>query len=277
MSTDTTIWQQIEETTLQNEQNVDQVLNLSEFNLMAVTGHSTRLEGSTLTLQETITLLEENITAKGKPLVHHQMAIDHHEALLFVLNQAKEKKLMTLELLQVIAAKVMKQTGKTVKSVLGETNESNGDLRKVNVSAGGRFFVNYDKVLPMVTLLLSKLNENLPKVKSIEQIHTLAFVSHFDLVSIHPFTDGNGRVSRLLMNYVQAYHEQPITIVKSESKIDYIQALEQSRHQASTQPIVSFLASQHLEWLMELQAKFKQANQKDTRKSQGEAGFSIFF
>lgn len=270
----TTIWQQIEAATHQNRQSTDQVLNLGEFNLMAITGHSTRIEGSTLTLQETITLLEKGITAKGKPLMHHQMAVDHHDALLFIIESAKRKLPITAEFIQQIAAKVMRQTGKSVNSALGETSESKGNFRKVNVSAGGRFFVNYDKVLPFVISLTSKLSERLPKAKTTEEIHTLAFIAHFDLVSIHPFTDGNGRVSRLLMNYIQAYHQQPLTIVKAESKTDYIQALEQSREQQSTQPIVSFLANQHLDWLIDLQTKFKQASQVKTGKS---TGLSIFF
>ena len=54
-----------------------------------------------------------------------------------------------------------------------------------------------------------------------EQLN-LAFDAHFNLVGIHPYYDGNGRTSRLLMNYIQAYYGQPLAIVRSENKALYI-------------------------------------------------------
>ena len=77
-----------------------------------------------------------------------------------------------------------------------------------------------------------------------EEIYNLAFDAHFSLVTIHPFGDGNGRVSRLLMNYVLAYHKQPLALIFAEDKVDYIKALEDSRNQESYVSFRNFMYSQ---------------------------------
>ncbi|MGY0407883.1 MAG: Fic family protein [Polaribacter sp.] len=67
------------------------------------------------------------------------------------------------------------------------------------------------------------------KVKSYKEINDLAFESHYQMVTIHPFADGNGRISRLLMNYVQKYHNTSLSIVYQTFKSDYIKALNETR------------------------------------------------
>ena len=57
----------------------------------------------------------------------------------------------------------------------------------------------------------------------------MSFDTHFQAVSIHPFGDGNGRFSRLLMNYIQAYHQLPIVYLFAEDKQSYFEALKETR------------------------------------------------
>ena len=73
----------------------------------------------------------------------------------------------------------------------------------------------------------------------------MAFKAHQRLVSIHPFNDGNGRTSRLLMNYVQRYYGQPLTIVFREDRQAYFEALEQSRVTEDLTVFMEFMLSQH--------------------------------
>lgn len=58
----------------------------------------------------------------------------------------------------------------------------------------------------------------------------MAFDAHFQMVSIRPFADGNGRLSRLIMNYIQHYGRQPVTLVLSEDKKLYFEAIADTRN-----------------------------------------------
>lgn len=70
--------------------NLESIIDFSKFNEYAITYHSTAIEGSTLTENETRLLLEEGLTPKGKPLLHSLMVTDHYKALLFVLEEVKK-------------------------------------------------------------------------------------------------------------------------------------------------------------------------------------------
>jgi Fic family protein len=199
-------------------------LAFSKFNEYSIVHHSAAIEGSTLTETDTELLLGEGITPKGKPLAHSLMVKDHYAALLFVLECAKNKTALSLPYLQKVNALVMQGTGSVRHTVFGEIDERQGEFRKGNVSAGGSYFVNHDKVVAYTTKLIDTLNENITGAHTIEKQFELSFIAHFDLVSIHPFYRGNGRTSRLLMNHVQRHFGIPLTIVYKEDKADYIQA-----------------------------------------------------
>ena len=103
--------------------------------LYFLTYHSTSIEGSSVTQEDTRRLLDEDITAKGKPLERSLMVKDHHAALQFTLENARAKKTITLEIIQTIAGLVLKNTGKVHNTALGNIDSSKGAFRKGNVSA----------------------------------------------------------------------------------------------------------------------------------------------
>jgi Fic family protein len=82
---------------------------------------------------------------------------------------------------------------------------------------------------------------------------------HFDLVTIHPFYDGNGRTSRLLMNYLQLYFNLPLSIVFKEDKAAYFEALQQTRKEADITIFREFMYTQYLKYLQQGIDKFEQA------------------
>ena len=247
---------------LQLSKNID----FDKFNEYAITHHSTTIEGSTLTETETRLLLDEGITPKGKPLLHSLMVLDHYNALLFVIQSAKEKKVISPDFIRQINAQVMKQTGTLYQTIFGELDSSKGVFRKGNVSAGNSYFVNYDKVEMLVKNLCEAIENKIKTVKTIEEKLDVCFDAHFDLVSIHPFYDGNGRTSRLLMNYLQLIFHLPMAIVFKEDKAEYFDALMQTRQEKDLKIFRDFMYLQYGKYLKLEIAKVQELNQNTKDK-----------
>ncbi len=223
-----------------------EAINWEKYSLMSLSHHSTAMEGSSLTEDESFLLLEEGKTPKGKPLEHSLMERDHYNALQFIVDKAKEKKIVTPAFVREVSALVMKNTGSLISAAAGNFDSSKGEYRKVSVFAGTTTFPNYQKVESMVQELCDNLNGKLNKVSKTVDIYNLAFDFHYNLVSIHPFADGNGRVSRLMMNYILLYHGLTPAIIHKEDKQDYISSLKESRNIKGSVPIRKFLYSQQI-------------------------------
>ena len=248
------------------------VLDLKKFNMYSITHHSTRIEGSTLTEIETALLLDEGIAAKGKPLDHSLMVEDHFHAIKMTLELAEQKNEITPDLLKTIASSVMKRTGSIVNAAAGSWDSSKGEYRKASVRTQHQYFVAYDKVPDLVDKLCAEINKKIVKVKSTGDILRLAFSAHYDLVQIHPWSDGNGRVSRLLMNYIEHFHQHPLTVVNAEHKQEYIEAILSSREKEDLRFIIDFLAREHYSFL-----KKEIELYKENLKNPGKSGFSLIF
>ena len=238
---------------------IQEAVNFELMNEILISYHSTAIEGSSLTLEEALLLVTENITAKGKPLQDHDMVRDHQQALVETVRLARQKTEINSELIQKISALVMRTTGGPISAAAGNYDSSKGDFRKSMVHVGARYFSNYEKVPQEVEKLCTQINENLKNVHSPEDIYDLAFDAHFYLVTIHPFADGNGRVARLLMNYILAYHGQPLAVLFTEDKLEYYQALEATRQ--SEPPVIKifrdFMYQQQAKYLTQEMAKAK--------------------
>jgi Fic family protein len=230
---------------------IEDSLNYDLMNEILISHHSTAIEGSTLSEEESRMLIIDGLTAKGKPITDHLMMQDHYNALVEIIALSKEKQNITPEFIQKINANVMKSTGGIINTALGNFDSSKGDWRKVNVHAGVRTFVNYQKVESMVKALCDELQKRIVSVETTKDVYDLSFDAHFGLVSIHPFADGNGRTSRLLMNYILAHHKKPLAIVFKEDKSDYINALEESRKQETTEPFKVFMYDQQKKYLQQ--------------------------
>jgi len=251
---------------------IDDVIDHEKFNLISIVHHSTKIEGSTLTEVEAQVLINEGLTPKGKPMHDSLMVTDHYAALLFILKVAGEKRDITVNFIKEINALVLKSTGKTYNTVFGTIDSASGAFRKGNVSAGATYFPNYDKVEKLTTELVNKVNDSLKQTKSMTEQLNLSFDAHFNLVSIHPFYDGNGRTSRLLMNYIQAYYHLPPAIVHSDAKAEYIQALMDTREKDDIQIFRNFMAAEYAALLENEIKKFEEMEKPKKGK-----GFNLMF
>ena len=243
------------------ELDLSRVIDYEKFNSYSIVHHSSSIEGSTLTEIDTQLLLDEGITPAGKPLEHSLMVKDHYDALEFVLSSFPSK--LTVSFIQQINARVMSETGQIYQTPLGIVDASKGEFRKGNVTAGGSYFPNYDKVERLTQELADYLNEKMCTISTLEDKLRLSFEAHFILVSIHPFYDGNGRTSRLLMNGIQHKLGLPLAIVFKEDKSQYFEALKQSRETESKEPFYDFMFAQYSKHLKQAIDAYKRGLNQD--------------
>ena len=150
---------------------------------------------------------------KGRSLVEQMMNVDLKNAYLFGFEWAKTSKPYTVNFLCELAAKVMRRTGSEYSTMGGNFDSSKGELRRCNVSAGigGRSYMAFLKVPQATADFCQWLNDTLVSVdrNDMAACYRLSFEAHFRLVTIHPWVDGNGRTTRLLMNIIQRQLELP--------------------------------------------------------------------
>ena len=220
------------------------IIDYEKFNNFSIVHHGCVIEGSSLTEAETFLLLEKKLTPKNKPLDDTLMVMDHFQALKYVLKLAQQKRLLTVKEIKTISSLILKNTGTVINTMAGSFDSSKGEFRNTTVRAGNRSFMDYRKVPDRIDQLVTSINESLLENDDYIKNNILAFDAHFQMVSIHPFADGNGRLSRLLMNYIQHFHKSPLTVVFEEDKQDYIKALENTRKEENINIFRNFMFSQ---------------------------------
>lgn len=230
---------------------ISQQIDYDKFYLYSIITHSTAIEGSTVTEIENLLLFDEGISAKGKPLVEQLMNLDLKHAYEQSIRWAKEHKPFSVEMLKQLSALVMKNTGSVYSTLQGEFDSSKGDLRLLGVTAGagGRSYMNFLKVPARLADFCNEINrrrELLLENPSEMDAYLLSFDAHNILVSIHPWVDGNGRMSRLIMNHLQFEFNLVPTKVMTDDKATYIEALNASRKEESMLPFQSFMLQEHI-------------------------------
>lgn len=212
---------------------VEEQVDYQKFYLYSIVTHSTAIEGSTVTEIENQLLFDEGIAAKGRSLTEQMMNVDLKDAYLYAFRIASENPTYTPQLLQQLSALVMRRTGSEYSTIAGHFDSSKGEFRLCNVSAGigGRSYLAYNKVPRAVDDFCSWLNEEIATAdrENIAACYRLSFEAHFLLVTIHPWVDGNGRTTRLVMNMIQRQLGLIPSIVRKEDKGEYIQSLVDSR------------------------------------------------
>ena len=196
------------------------------------THESNKIEGNTLTLQETAIVIEKGLTIGGKTLNEHLEAINHAHAVDYIKDLAKSLEPITERDILQIHALILQ----------GIDKDNAGRYRSVPVMILG------SEHMPPQPFLLQKemeemmrfYNENREAMPPVQ----LASEMHQRLVYIHPFTDGNGRTSRLLMNLILLKHGYPIAILKgdAENRLKYYTALETASIEKDLTPFKNLIA-----------------------------------
>ena len=243
-------------------------IDYDKFYLYSLITHSTAIEGSTITEIENQLLFDEGITAKGRSLQEQMMNIDLKKAYEKAQQWAKEHVDFSIEMLRELSGCVMKNTGAVYNTAQGVFDSSKGDLRLVGVTAGvgGRSYMNYQKVPMKLAELCDALNQRRRDLLNTDDIiakYMLSFDIHFRLVTIHPWVDGNGRMARLVMNMLQYEFGLILSKIQKEDKVEYIQALIDSREAETLEPIREFLLRVHIKNLAHEIAEYKKSQEDD--------------
>lgn len=235
--------------------------------LYSIITHSTAVEGSTVTEVENRLMFDDGISP-NKPLVEQLMNLDLKNAYTEALALADQHTDYSIKLLCHLSGMVMKNTGSEYNTMIGNFSSTNGDLRLLNVTAGrgGKSYMSYQKVPQRLEDFCNWLNAQRQKISitDIDKIYELSFMAHYNLVYIHPWADGNGRMSRLVMNMLQAEFGVIPSIVKKECREEYIKSLAASQEDGNPDIFVEFMVNHHIENLEKSITEYNQSINDDT-------------
>jgi Fic family protein len=195
------------------------------------TFESNRIEGNTLTLRETQLVVEKGLTIAGKPLREHLEALNHHEAIAFIRDLVQDGTPITESLIKSIHALVLRAIDR----------DNAGRYRSVPVAIrGSRHQCPQPYIVPrLMEDYIAFYEANRSALHPV----VLAAAMHERLVSIHPFIDGNGRTSRLVMNLVLLQHGFVIANISGDpqERLTYYQALEATRDEDGRDAFARFV------------------------------------
>ena len=235
------------------ELGISEQIDYDKFYLYSIITHSTAIEGSTVTEVEAQLLFDEGITSSKRTMMEQMMNLDLKAAYDYGMKWIRDHEEITVDWLVYLASKVMARTGSEYKSLGGDFSAARGELRKLNVTAGagGKSYMHYQKVPMKLQAFCEELNKRRKAIDSndVAAVYDLSFWAHFELVTIHPWADGNGRTCRLLMNLLQMEFGVLPTKVLKEDKAEYIQALIDTREEEDINIFLNTMASLHCKHL----------------------------
>ncbi len=206
------------------------VKNLDDWYRVELTFTSNAIEGNTLSRRETAVVIENGLTVGGKSLREHLEATNHAKALDLV------RALATKTPATVTEADILSLHQMILRGI---DDPNAGRYRSVPVRiAGARVALPNPRKVPEL------MAEFMAWLSGPHDEHPVALAgeAHFLLVSIHPFTDGNGRAARLLMNLLLLMHGYPPAIIRKEDRLAYLGALETAQLGGAREPYDKLIA-----------------------------------
>lgn len=208
--------------------------------MIKFTYNTNKIEGSTLSLKETADLLEEHITPRNKSLEDVKETEAHKKVFYEMLKYKKE---LTISSILHWHKELFKSTDAEIA----------GKIRKHPVA------IARTKVkLPIPAELDTLLHEFFiwyRKYKDKTNPVILAALVHLKFVTIHPFSDGNGRISRIMMNFILHKHNYPMLNIEYSNRNAYYNALERSQTQSKDYIFVQYLIKRYFKRYQEYMAE----------------------
>ena len=204
----------------------DALGKLHEEMRLAHTYHSNAIEGNTLTLQETKLVLEEGLTIGGKSLREHLEASNNAKAFDLMEELAKKKRsidhITIQEIHEIVTRGILEEAGRY-------------RTRNVRITGAVKAPPDWSKIVKLMDELIEKIAESKD-----HPVETASFLHH-KFVEIHPFSDGNGRVARLLTNLYLIARDYPPVVLKKEDRGKYYKSLK-AADAGNLGPFANFIA-----------------------------------
>lgn len=198
---------------------------------VGLTYASNALEGNTLTETETKVVLEDGITIGGKPMKDHLEAIGHAKAYDHLYDLIPHPGLTVADLLALHRLVVE-----------GIEGTEPGQYRSKQVIITGTSYVP-PQAADVPEQMKVFIDNKLPQWQETEHpIHVTA-LAHLELVTIHPFLDGNGRTARLLMNLLLMKAGYPVTLIPPILRTDYMASLRSFQESQDKTPFLNFISN----------------------------------
>jgi Fic family protein len=191
-----------------------------------LTYSSNAIEGNTLTLRETAEVIEHGITVGGKSLRDHLEAVDHYDAVLWMRELAATAKPIGEDVVCELHRRIVARSQPGLAGVYSRLP---------------RRIAGSPVVFPNPAKIPELMQEFAAWLKSAPAVPATAFEGHFRVTAIHPFSDGNGRTARLLMNLLLIREGYPPIAVRPEDRKSYLDALERGSLAGDLQPFQSFM------------------------------------
>ena len=222
--------------------------------------HSNAIEGNTLTLGETRSLILHGLTAHGKPLRDHLDIEGHDSAVQSIEAAVKDNQELNevyiRNLHRVLLKDPYETEAKTPDGQLVRRTISIGDYKtkpnNVETSTGEMYyFTPPEQVKQAMTDLLDWYRA---RERGGEHPIVMAATFHYCFVRIHPFDDGNGRMARLLMNMILIKHGYTVAMIRQDDRNEYLNRLEGADKTEDLTEYINYIA-QCCEYALHLHLK----------------------
>lgn len=233
-------WQSLQPLKEEYQQRLDQKFML-EFNY-----NSNHIEGNTLTYGQTELLLKFGEVTEHAKMKDLEEMKAHNLCLNIIKMEAKDTERPLTETFIRELHKTMLREDYTAYNKEGKPYTIHAGIYKtrpnsVKTITGELFeYASVEETPALMHDLMEWYNET-EKNMELSPIE-LASLFHYRYIRIHPFEDGNGRISRLIVNYILAKHSYPMIVVKSDDKTNYLTALHQCDIVVGSVPAIGAVA-----------------------------------
>lgn len=186
---------------------------------------STSIEGNTLTLGETIKVIELGLTISGKPLKDHEEAYGHAKAVELIYDLVKKEKIQASDLFDLHRCVMQKSAIDSLRPIGDWKRDFNGTT---GASNGKPIYMEYASPADTPQLMsrwIKQFNRKLLSATSTTRAVNVYTWTHLSFVRIHPFFDGNGRIARLIANLPLLKCGHPPLLIGQERRSEYIDLL----------------------------------------------------